>query len=59
VRFLSYANGSLKELETEIIAANRLKFIEQEVMETTMVMTSDVGRMLTGLSRSLRARRST
>lgn len=54
LRFLSFANGSLMELETEIIACHRLGFIEARSEQLTLDLTRDVGRMLAGLTRSLR-----
>ena len=58
VRFLSVANGSLKELETQILIAKRLAFIDIEHSEPLLQRTAEVGRMLTALRRKLRQLRS-
>ncbi len=59
VRFLSVANGSLKELETQILIAKRLAFIDIEHSEPLLHRTAEVGRMLTVLRRKLHQLRST
>ena len=58
VRFLSVANGSLKELETQILIAQRLTFIGFEHSKPILRRTAEVGRMLTVLQRKLRQLRS-
>ncbi|MGH9433421.1 MAG: four helix bundle protein [Terriglobia bacterium] len=52
---LSVANGSLMELETHFLIANRLSFIKTEQLEAALSLSSEVGRMLAGLVRSLKA----
>ena len=59
VRFLSIANGSLKELETQMIIASRLAFIATADCEQMLRQTAELGRMLTVLRRKLRQLRST
>jgi four helix bundle protein len=54
VRYLSVANGSLKELETEILIANYLGFVRQDEFKQLMLATAELGRMLRGLTLSLR-----
>ena len=54
VRFLSIANGSLKELETQILIARRLAFITNVDCEPILRQAAEVGRMLTVLRRKLR-----
>ncbi|MFN2502220.1 MAG: four helix bundle protein [Pyrinomonadaceae bacterium] len=54
IRFLSIAQGSASELETEILIANRLGFLSDVNYRLTIKALDDVGRMLTGLSRHLR-----
>lgn len=56
LRHLSIANGSLKELETHLLIAARLGYSKQDHIETLLRTTSEVGRMLSGLSRKLRER---
>jgi four helix bundle protein len=54
VRHLSIANGSLMELETHFLIAVQLAYVTHEQTATAMSMASEVGRMLTGLTRRLR-----
>ena len=54
VRHLSIANGSLMELETHFLIAIELAYVTREQTATAMSMASEVGRMLTGLTRKLR-----
>jgi four helix bundle protein len=54
VRHLSIANGSLMELETHFLIAVQLTYVTREQTTTAMSMASEVGRMLTGLTRRLR-----
>ncbi len=58
VRFLSIANGSLKELETQVLIANRLTFIATVRCEAVLRQAAELGRMLTVLQRKLRRLRS-
>src|SRR6266513_3042676 len=58
LRHLSIAKGSLMELETELIAAGRLGFIPEPEVRSALRATAELGRMLAGLTRSLRARTS-
>lgn len=51
---VSFANGSLMELETEIIAAGRLGYVTDADVSPVLTMTAELGRMLAGLLRSLR-----
>ncbi|HVP45977.1 MAG TPA: four helix bundle protein [Bryobacteraceae bacterium] len=54
VRHLSIANGSLMELETHFLIAVELGYVTHDQTANVMSMTSEVGRMLTGLTRRLR-----
>lgn len=56
LNFLSIAYGSLAELETHIQIAERLNYIEKEHSTNLLNKASAVGRMLNGLSKSLRSR---
>ncbi len=51
---LSIANGSLMELETHILVAGRLKYLEQRQVEQLLAQAGTVGRMLAGLIRPLK-----
>jgi four helix bundle protein len=55
IRFLEIANGSLKELETHMILAQRLNFLSVEQTGQALDLAEDVGRMLTMLRRRLRS----
>jgi four helix bundle protein len=53
LQFLSIANGSLTELETHILIAERLNFLPKEISEKIQIQIKLVGRLLTGLKKSL------
>ena len=53
--FLSIANGSLKELESQIILAQRMNFINDHDGMRLLDLCSVTGGMLHGLRRSLRS----
>lgn len=50
---LSIAKGSLLELETHLLLSHRVKLLSNEDMEALLDLTDQVGRMLSGLRRSL------
>ena len=54
VRHLSVANGSLTELETHFLIAVELAYVSCDEVGRVLGMTSEVGRMLTGLTQKLR-----
>ena len=53
VRFLTIARGSLCELETQILLAERLKYLDEAVSQDLMQQARTVGRLLNGLLRSV------
>ena len=53
LRHLSIANGSLMELEIHFLIAVELGYVTGDQTSTAMSMTSEVSRMLTGLTRRL------
>ena len=53
VNFLKTAQGSLKELETHLILAQRLKFGNFDLAEQLLARCESVGRMLRALIRSV------
>ena len=53
LRHLSIAYGSLREVETQILIARRLKYIAQARLEEVMNGAGEVGRLLNGLMASL------
>jgi four helix bundle protein len=56
LRFLSIANGSLMELETHVILAQRLGYVQPQVAAPLFRQTAELGRMLAGLIAALRKR---
>jgi four helix bundle protein len=54
VRSLSIANGSLKELETEVLLAAKFKMINRERARRFLETSERLGRMLTVLLQRLR-----
>jgi four helix bundle protein len=53
-RHLSFANGSLFELETDLELVVRLGLLRRTDVEPVRSAAAEVGRLLTGLRRSLR-----
>ncbi len=53
VHFVSIANGSLLELETQCLIARHLTYINQIQTDGLLLLTEEVGRLITGLDRSL------
>ena len=51
---LSVAYGSLMEAETQIQIAANLAYVEQSIVDKLIGQTAEVGRMLNGLTRSLK-----
>ena len=56
LKFLSIANGSLRELETQVAIAARLNYLDEEGKTRMFSLTSEVGRLMNGLIRSLEAK---
>lgn len=55
--FVGIARGSLAELETLLVLAGRLGYLESQTLERLTAELAEVGRMLTGLMQSLQERR--
>ena len=53
IRFLYIANGSLKEMETQLIIAGRRNYCSREQAELSWQLAQQVGKMLRALIRSL------
>ncbi len=53
LRYLSIAYGSLAELETLIQIANRLDYIDGGQLKQLDDQTTEIGRMINGLRRSI------
>lgn len=58
LQFLGVANGSLLELETHLLVAERLDLLMSRDLEVTFRLCRDVGRMLAGLMRRLKERQT-
>ncbi|MEW4526911.1 MAG: four helix bundle protein [Maioricimonas sp. JB045] len=56
VRYLAIANGSLTELDTHFVIAARLGYINEATLEEVVERIEEVGRIVTGLRKSLEAR---
>jgi len=56
LKFLGIANGSLMELETHIIASQRLGLVTDADVKEPLEVAAHVGRMLAGLMRRLEER---
>jgi four helix bundle protein len=54
LQFLSIAQGSASEVETELVIAFRLEFIDKSKYNRLLESLDDISRMLTGLSNHLR-----
>jgi four helix bundle protein len=50
---LSIANGSLAELETHVQIAGRLNYIDQDQLKDVLDKTTEIGKMLNGLRKSI------
>ncbi|MBA3035741.1 MAG: four helix bundle protein [Desulfobacterium sp.] len=54
LQYLSIAYGSLAEVETHIHIAKRLGYINENQFNETLGKTSEIGRMLNGLQKSIK-----
>jgi four helix bundle protein len=54
VQHLSIVRGSLMELETHLILASRLAYLDAAGTSRLLERTAEVSRMLSGLTRSLK-----
>lgn len=57
IQFVGIARGSLAEVETLLVIAARLGYLEQATSELLLSDVSETGRMLTGLMQALENRR--
>jgi four helix bundle protein len=53
LNFLSIAYGSLRELETQVMIARRLKYLADRQEADILHLTGEVVRLLNGLSKAL------
>jgi len=56
LHFLQHSRGSLAELETQILIAQRLKYVTDTDTEPVFQQIEEVGRILNGLINSIRDR---
>ena len=56
VHFLSNSQGSASEVETELLIAKRLGYLQQSRYTELMSSLDEIGRMITGLSQHLRTK---
>ena len=54
IHHLYIARGSLKEVETQILISASLEYIKQDQADNLLSLTTEVCRLINGLSRSLR-----
>ncbi|MDE3038099.1 MAG: four helix bundle protein [Pseudomonadota bacterium] len=56
LRFINIATGSLAELETQLILANDLEFMDSDMLEKLLQRTDNISRMSQGLYDALLAK---
>jgi four helix bundle protein len=59
IQFVGIARGSLAEVETLLMIARRLGYVEDEVCQALLRDIYELGRMTTGLIQSLEVRKGT
>jgi four helix bundle protein len=52
-RFLSMARGSLAEVETQVLIAERLRFVSGDAVQQLLAQCDELGRVLRGLKKAL------
>jgi four helix bundle protein len=55
VRFLHIAQGSLQEVETQLMIAKRLCYLNEEQHRVLLVRCAEIARLLNGLVRSIQS----
>lgn len=56
LNFLSIAQGSASEVETELLISSRLKYLYENDFRTLMEKTDEIGRMIAGVCPNLRSK---
>ena len=56
LQYLSIAYGSLAELETHVLIAERLRYIDKNQSKGLLDQTAELGKMINGLKRSVEKR---
>lgn len=59
IRFVDIAYGSLAEVETQLLIAQRQEYVSEEEVEIVFDAAAEIGRMLNGLFASLEKRMET
>jgi four helix bundle protein len=54
IRFLSIARGSLYEVETQLLIAQRLRYLPEAKTQELKCQIDEVGRLINGLTNSLK-----
>jgi four helix bundle protein len=58
IQSIGYARGSLLEVETQVIVAQRFGYLSSKEADKLLEMTNEIGRVTNGLIRSLTQTRS-
>ena len=56
IQFLGIARGSLLELETQILVAQNLHYLNEPTLKNLLGLTSEVGRLVNGLLSAIKKR---
>jgi len=56
LNFLCIATGSLKEVETQVLISQRLGYLDEPQTSRLLDLTTEVGRVVSGLTNSLKRR---
>jgi len=56
IQFLGIARGSLLELETQILVARNLRYLDEPTLKNLLELTSEVGRLVNGLLSAVKKR---
>jgi four helix bundle protein len=51
--YLRIARGSVQEVETQLLVAERLGYVSETLLKEALAVADEVSRLITGLSRSL------
>jgi four helix bundle protein len=54
IQSIGHARGSLLEIETQLIVAQRLGYLDSKETDALLVVTNEVGKLSNGLIRSLK-----
>jgi four helix bundle protein len=53
IHFLGVAHGSLQEAETQLLIAERLRYVTMDALTRALELIAETGRLINGLYRSL------